>query len=282
MKIANVNFNMIMTNRFDSGLYLSEDKKGLIVEIFVSTGIVRGLVEDSEVADALYKVLSENASNDIECLIISNNEGVGFDYYDIRLDLSRLRAIFPKLHTVVRCEDVKIENVDNEGIRLINHDYLDTCSFDAYEKKDFEKALYYGEFSTLTEYYWGNYSFGRLLYDLGKEEEAEKYLKRVAESKYIAGDGNFLYGYLLDKQGRYKEALKYLRLAMRPISDTAPREEAMCVICDSLRKYKENCPYWPLFDQKMFKKFSKYYLETCDPKNGKAHLEKIITMREKK
>jgi tetratricopeptide (TPR) repeat protein len=273
---------MIMTNRFDSGLYLSEDKKGLIVDIFVSTGIVRGLVEDSEVADALYKVLSENASNEIECLIISNNEGVGFDYYDIRLDASRLRAIFPKLHTVVRCDDVKIENTDNEGIRLINHDYLDTCSFEAYEKKDFEKALYYGEFSTLTDYYWGNYSFGRLLYDLGKEEEAEKYLKRVAESKYIAGDGNFLYGHLLDKQGRYKEALKYLRLAMRPISDTAPREEAMCVICDSLRKYKENCPYWPLFDQKMFKKFSKYYLETCDPENGKAHLEKIITMREKK
>jgi tetratricopeptide (TPR) repeat protein len=117
---------------------------------------------------------------------------------------------------------------------------------------------------------------------LGKEEEAEKYLKRVAESKYIIGDGNFLYGHLLDKQGRYKEALKYLKLAMRPISDTAPREEAMCVICDSLRKYKENCPYWPLFDQKMFKKFSKYYLETCDPENGKAHLEKIITMREKK
>ena len=162
-------------------------------------------MEDSKVADALYKVLSENASNEIECLIISNNEGVGFDYYDIRLDLSRLRAIFPKLHTVVRCEDVKIENSDNEGIRLINHDYLDTCSFDAYEKKDFEKALYYGEFSTLTEYYWGNYSFGRLLYDLGKEEEAEKYLKRVAESKYIIGDGNFLYGHLLDKQGRYKE-----------------------------------------------------------------------------
>ena len=54
------------------------------------------------------------------------------------------------------------------------------------------------------------------------------------------------------------------------------------MIRDSLRKYKENCPYWPLFDQKMFKKFSKYYLETCDPENGKAHLEKIITMREKK
>jgi hypothetical protein len=94
------------------------------------------------------------------------------------------------------------------------------------------------------------------------------FLKRVAESKYIAGDGNFLYGHLLDKQGRYKEALKYLKLAMRPISDTAPREEAMCVICDSLRKYKENCPYWPLFDQKMFKKFSKYYLEICDPETN--------------
>jgi hypothetical protein len=31
----------------------------------------------------------------------------------------------------------------------------------------------------------------------------------------------------------------------------------------------------------MFKKFSKYYLETCDPENGKVHLEKIIALREK-
>lgn len=282
MKIANINFNKIMTNRFDSGLYLSEDKKGLIVEIFVSTGIVRGLVEDCEVADALYKVLSENASDELECLLFSRNEGAGFKYYDIHLDASRLHTIFPKLHMVVHCEDVKLENAEKEGIRLINHRYLDTVSFESYENGDLEKALYYGEFSTLTDYYWGNYNFGCLLYNLDKEEEAERYLRRVADSKYIIGDGNFLYGYLLDKQGRYKEALKYLKLAMRSVSDTMPREQAMCVICNSLCKHKENCPYWSFFDQKMFKKFSKYYLETCDPENGKAHLEKIIAMREKK
>ena len=49
----------------------------------------------------------------------------------------------------------------------------------------------------------------------------------------------------------------------------------------SLQKHKENCPYWPLFNQKMFKRFSKYYLENCDPENGKAHLAKIISEREK-
>jgi hypothetical protein len=31
MKIANVNFNEIMTNRFMSGLYLSDDKKGIVL-----------------------------------------------------------------------------------------------------------------------------------------------------------------------------------------------------------------------------------------------------------
>lgn len=65
MKIADVNFKEIMTDRLISGLYISDDKKGLIVEIFISTGITRGLVEDSDVADALYKVLSENASDEL-------------------------------------------------------------------------------------------------------------------------------------------------------------------------------------------------------------------------
>ena len=158
----------------------------------MSTGIVRGLVEDCEVADALYKVLSENASDELECLLFSKNEGAGFKYYDIHLDASRLHTIFPKLHMVVHCEDVKLENAEKEGIRLINHGYLDTVSFESYEKGDLEKALYYGEFSTLTDYYWGNYNFGSLLYNLDKEEEAERYLRRVADSKYIIGDGNFL------------------------------------------------------------------------------------------
>ena len=281
MKIANVNFNEIMTNRLMSGLYISDDKKGLIVEIFVSTGITRGLVEDTEVANALYEVLASNASDELECLLFSNEDCAGFNYYDIHLDASRLCEMFPNLHTVVHCCDIKVDNANEQGIRLLDDDEMDTLSYEAYEKGDLEKAVYYGSFSALAGYYWGNYGLGRLLYDMGREEEAETYLKKVAGSKYIIGDGNFLYGHLLDKQGRYKEALKYLELAMRPLTDTSPRESATCVIWDSLQKHKENCPYWPLFNQKMFKRFSKYYLENCDPENGKAHLEKIISEREK-
>lgn len=276
MKIGTYDFYEIA-----KGIYITEDHKTLVMEVFEATKLDRS-ASDETIIDAIYNVIKDKCvvkyQDDIEAVLFDCGVHCGFCYKSIGLNAEILCSTFSGLNAVAHGSDITITNRPNENFRVVDTYKLDDIAFEAEENGDFEKAEYYYRWQAVVDYYWGKFRLARFLNHHGKEEEAEEYFKKTVGESDLNGDSSSEYGDWLHKQQRYREAAPYLHYASRPEVDTCNREYAIGILCDSIRKYKHECPYWKYFNDADFNKYLIYYLET-DITLDTSAIEKVLETR---
>lgn len=274
MIVGKDNYNEII-----AGIYASEDKKTLVLDVFTLTTLDR-TADDELIANEIIKGLGAEAlrgyQNIVEHILFNCGEHWGFKYKSIPINVEQLRTIFSRLNTIVHGSDIRLLNIPQTNFKVVTDYMLDDLAYQSDENGFKEQAEFFYRWEAVVDYYWGNYHLGRFLQNNGQEEFEECYKKIAGENDWC-GDASSEYGVWLDKQGRYSEALQYLIYATRPIVDTVNREYAIGALCDGVRK-GEDCPYWKYFDEANFIKYLIYYLE-CDSTRDNSDIEKVLLER---
>ena len=274
MIVGKDNYNEII-----AGIYASEDKKTIVLDVFALTTLDR-TADDELIANEIIKGLGAETlrgyQNIVEHILFNCGEHWGFKYKSIPINVEQLRTIFSRLNTIVHGSDIRLLNIPQTDFKVVTDDMLDDLADQSDENGFKEQAEFFYRWEAVVDYYWGNYRLGRFLQNNGQEEFEECYKKIAGENDWC-GDASSEYGVWLDKQGRYSEALQYLIYATRPIVDTVNREYAIGALSDGVRK-GETCPYWKYFDEKTFIKYLIYYLE-FDLTRDKSDIEKILSVR---
>lgn len=266
-------------NEIISGIYASEDKKTIVLDVFALTTLDR-TADDELIANEIIKGLGAEAlrgyQNIVEHILFNCGEHWGFKYKSIPINVEQLRTIFSRLNTIVHGSDIRLLNIPQTDFKVVTDDMLDDLADQSDENGFKKQAEFFYRWEAVVDYYWGNYHLGRFLQNNGQEEFEECYKKIAGENDWC-GDASSEYGVWLDKQGRYSEASQYLIYATRPIVDTVNREYAIGALSDSVRK-GEDCPYWKYFDEANFIKYLIYYLE-CDSTRDNSDIEKVLLER---
>ena len=265
-------FNEILT-----GIYASEDKKTLVIDVFVLTALNRSADNEliaNEISNTINEWKTNEYQNSVEHIVFSCGQHCGFNYKSIPINVGQLCTIFSKLSTIVHGSDIRLLNIPQMDFRVVSDDVLDDLAYNADEDGLKEQAEFYYRWEAVVEYYWGNYRLGHFLQQNGRAEFEECY-KKIAGANDWCGDASSEYGVWLHKQGRYSEAIQYLTYATRAVVDTCNREYAEGALCDSVRN---ECPYWKYFDDEHFVKYLIYYLE-CDSTRDNSDIEKVLLER---
>ena len=135
--ISNTKFDMIVP-----GMYFSEDKKGVIINVFVFTKMYGNSDKDAVSAE-LNKCLDENApefKDSVECLIFKTGElGKFWEKGSILVDADKAVSVFSNLKTIVFSDEIKINNAP-DSIRLIGRYELEDAGYSEEKNGDMEKA----------------------------------------------------------------------------------------------------------------------------------------------
>ena len=211
------------------GLYLSEDKKGIVLDIYDFTGIVERTSPD-QIENALFKGLRENLEalgEEVECVIFKSTdpEKDKLCIGGLNVNASELPKIFPKMNTLLSDFSVSTGDLPKE-IRYLNTWELYEMGLMAEETQGTEKAEYYIKWGVEIDYYWGSKHYGDYLWGNKRYAEAKEWFLKIAGPDDISGDGNsHLFQLLLD-MGEYEEALIYYDYVLN-CSDTSPAEGAV-------------------------------------------------------
>ena len=271
MKITNIEFNEIV-----KGLYISEDNKGLLVEVFDLTGLDKNtdLSDVSvEVISKIENLVSEYADT-IEGIVFDNRNYWELNFEDFVLDLESLCNMFPNLHTVA-CGGGEFSATDYpDDLRLMGGwDFCDLAR-SAYRKGNLENANYYYQWAEITDFYDCMHTCGIWLKEAGKYEEAEAHFKKIAGEKDKYGAVNNSYASLLDEIGRHSEAQEYLRYVLYRRTYEDAREFAEVFIYNQCQD--ENSPYWQNLCLEELNNRIRDYLEACDQNDKTPDIERIL------
>ena len=208
MKIVNVEFNEVV-----KGMYISEDEKGLLIEMFDLTG----LEKDADFADLTAEVIlrieecAEAYAEKIEGIVFDNRNYWAIDLSGFVLDMEALIDIFPNLKTVAFGGEGRVATC-LDSCRVISGFAFCDLAKNAYQRGDFKKAQEYFEWGKITDYY--NCLWGQALWLSEQErfEEAEECYQLITGEKDKEGSANESYAALLEELGRHTEAEKYLTI----------------------------------------------------------------------
>ena len=264
-------------NEIISGIYASEDKKTIVLDVFALTTLDR-TADDELIVNEIIKGFGAETlrgyQNIVEHILFNCGEHWGFEYKSIPINVEQLRTIFSRLNTIVHGGDIRLLNIPQTDFKVVTDDMLDDLADQSDENGFKEQAEFFYRWEAVVDYYWGNYRLGRFLRNNGQEEFEECYKKIAGENDWC-GDVTSEYGVWLHKQGRYGEAIIYLMYATRALVDTCNREYAMSVLCGSI---SQDCPYWEYFDEENFIKYLVYYLES-DSTRDNSDIEKVLLQR---
>jgi hypothetical protein len=271
MRIANVEFNEIT-----KGLYLSEDNKGLVIEIFDLTG----LDKNTDLSDVSVEVISKIEdlmsayAETIEGIVFDNRNYWELNFEDFVLDIESLCNMFPNLQTVA-CGGGEFSVTDYpDDLRLMSgRDFCDLART-AYRNEDLEKAEYYYQWSEITDFYDCMHTFGVWLSEKGKYEEAEELYKKIAGEKDKYGAVNNSYALLLNELGRQEEAQKYFNYVLHRRSHEDAQEFADVFLYDQLQD--EDSPYWRNLCLEELNNRIRDYAEACGENGKTPNIEKIL------
>ena len=233
MKIVNINFNEIT-----SGLYLSDGKKGLIIDVLTFTGLSREATNE-DITSTLNARLKEFASDTVEFIAIKDEEHWLFKTkeIDISIDLNYFASLFPSLKTFIVSDESSITR-EQEGVNVYDAWALIDMG-DSFRENDTEMAEICYQLSALSDFYIGNDYLADFLESQGRYDEAEAAYRIIAKGTLdLSGDGNAHYGHFLANRGRYEEAMVYFRHVMR-FADTSPREGVVCRIYDEQEHFSK-------------------------------------------
>ena len=273
MIVGKDNYNEII-----AGIYASEDKKTLVLDVFNLIGLDRSMT-DEVIADELNKRIGADPLKDysgiVENIVFNCGEYLILKRKSISVDVEKLRIAFTKLRAIACGSEIQLPNVLPIGITVVDSYIIDDLACQAEEEGLKEKAEFYYRWEAVVDYYWGNYHLGRFL-QKNNQAEFEECYKKIAGGNDWFGDATSEYGVWLHKQGRYSEAIKYLMYATRALVDTSSREYALGTLCTSV--LYDDCPYWKYFDDAQFVKYLIYYLE-FNQTSDNSDIEKVLLQR---
>lgn len=272
MKIATIEFNEIV-----KGMYISEDKKGLVVEILDLTGLDKNVELGALSVEVTLKIEEcvQGYADKIECIVFDNRKYWELDLGDgFVLDLEALCSIFHNLKTVA-CGGGEFTTTDypNELRLMSGWDFCDLART-AYRNGDLEKAEYYYQWAEITDFYDCMHTFGVWLSEKGKHEEAEELYKKIAGEKDKYGAVNNSYALLLNELGRQEEAQKYFNYVLHRRSHEDAQEFADCFLYDQLQD--EDSPYWRNLCLEELNNRIRDYAEACGENGKTPNIERIL------
>ncbi len=258
MKIANINFNKI-----SKGLYQTDDKKGIVIDIYDFTD-TKQKTPSEEIEEALLNNLRKSGEilgKEAECLIFRTGEEKDPWYRArVNLDVPSLCHIFPKVNALLLPREFEAKETPN-GVKVYDFYYFGEKAFELQNEGNLRKAEYYYKWAVEVDSYWGNKDYGDFLVERKRYKEAEKRFLEIVGPNDISGDGNAHYAHLLLDTERYDEAIKYYEYVLRQ-SDTSPRE-GICVRIETLL-YESDQPIWKRLGIYYFNCLMSYYTDTMD------------------
>lgn len=267
--ISNTKFDMIVP-----GMYFSEDKKGVIINVFVFTKMYGNSDKDAVSAE-LNKCLDENApefKDSVECLIFKTGElGKFWEKGSILVDADKAVSVFSNLKTIVFSDEIKINNAP-DSIRLIGRYELEDAGYSEEKNGDMEKAEYYYRWVEEIDTFWGHLYLGELYMKQGNTAAAEEHLKSISGKEQNLMDEDVIrYGRFLAYRGRFKEALEYFHNGSHRVADSV-ENGVVSTISDFLTD--GNC--WEYLSVYEFDGFMHEFFENL--KNGN-NFENILLKR---
>lgn len=272
MKISNVNFRKILP-----GMYISEDEKGLVIEMFDLTGLDKS-VNFGELSEEVISQIEEYAwsyAETVEAIIFDNRKCWELDLGDgFVLDLEGLRSVFPNLK-IVACGGGEFLTTDHpDELRLMSGwDFCDLART-AYKNGDLTNAEYFYKWAEVVDFYDCMHTCGIWLEEAGKYDEAEEHFKRIAGKKDKYGAVNNSYAILLDKLGRNAEAQEYLRYVLYRRTYEDAREFAEVFLYDQSKD--EDSPYWQNLCLEELNNRIRDYIDSCNQTGKVPDLERIL------
>lgn len=272
MKIVNIDFKEILP-----GLYISEGKKGLVIEMFDLTGLDKN-VDFSKLSAEVILQIEEyvwSYADTIEAIVFDNRKYWELDLGDgFVLDLEGLCSVFPKLKTVA-CGGGEFLTTDYpDDLRLMSGwDFCDLART-ACRNGELEKADYYYQWAEIVDFYDCMHTIGIWLEENGRYDEAEKHFKKIAGEKDKYGAVNNSYAILLDKLGRTAEAQKYLRYVLHGRAYEDAKEFANVFLFE--RMQDENSPYWQILGPVELDYGILDYIDSCNRCGKTPDIERIL------
>ncbi len=272
MKIATIEFTEIV-----KGMYISEDKKGLVVEILDPTGLDKNVELGALSVEVTLKIEEcvQGYADKIECIVFDNRKYWELDLGDgFVLDLEALCSIFHNLKTVA-CGGGEFTTTDypNELRLMSGWDFCDLART-AYRNGDLKKAEYYYQWAEITDFYDCMHTCGVWLEENGRYDEAEAHFKMISGEKDKYGAVNNSYAVLLDKLGRSVEAQEYLRYVLYRRTYKDAREFAEVFLYEQCQD--EDSPYWQNLCLEELNNRLRDYIDACK-ENGKIpDIERIL------
>ena len=243
------------------GLYLSEDKKGVIIDLYDFTDTKQKTPKE-QIVTALFDNLKSNIQNigsEVECVIVRTGSTQDKDpwYLErIELDSALIYEIFPKINKLILPDELYTNGDLANKANSMDAFYFSNLAYKEEQNGNLEKAEYYYKWGAEVDFYWGNKHYGDFLVDQGRYKEAEECFLKIAGRNDISGDGNAHYAHLLLDTERYDEAIKYYEYVLHE-SDTSPRE-GICVRMETLF-YESDAPIWKKLGTFYFNSLMSYY-----------------------
>ena len=208
MKIVNVEFNEVV-----KGLYISEDEKGFLVDMFDLTGLEKSADLDNLSAEVILRIqeYAKDYAEKIEGVVFDDRNYWELDLDGFVIDLGALCTILPNLKTIAFGGEGRV-TTNLDSCRVISgFDFCDLAK-NAYQSGNLKKAQEYFKWGKITDYY--NCLWGQALW-LSEQErfaEAEECYQLITGEKDKEGSANESYAALLETLGRHTEAEKYLTI----------------------------------------------------------------------